>query len=172
MSEVRWRVAATSPRSFLTRALADSYRAELIRAARHGLELTPPPANHRQPRARQGRAATSSLNFLDVRCRNGVPARAAAPELATITSMPKKPVASTDELTQMLMRVETAAAGVLEQQMLHRLRQQTYVGGRRVDIQKLPRLPKKRLDQCAPGEGKPGRARSRRCGGGWKSRAR
>ena len=29
----------------------------------------------------------------------------------------------------MLMQVEAAAAGILEQQMLHRLRQQTYVGG-------------------------------------------
>ncbi len=33
------------------------------------------------------------------------------------------------------------SARFLEQQMLHRLRQQTYVGGRRVDIPKLPRLP-------------------------------
>ena len=40
------------------------------------------------------------------------------------------------------MQVEAAAAGFLEQQVLHRLRQQTYVGGKRVDIQKLPRLPK------------------------------
>ena len=56
--------------------------------------------------------------------------------------MPKKPVTSTDDLIRMLMQVEAAAAGILEQQMLHRLRQQTYVGGKRVDIQKLPRLPK------------------------------
>ena len=42
----------------------------------------------------------------------------------------------------MLMQVEAAAAEILEQQMLHRLRQQTYIGGKRVDIQKLPRLPK------------------------------
>ena len=35
--EVRWRVAARDrSRSFITRALADSYRAELIRAARRG----------------------------------------------------------------------------------------------------------------------------------------
>ena len=56
--------------------------------------------------------------------------------------MPKKPTTSTDELARVLMQVEAAAAGFLEQQVLHRLRQQTYVGGKRVDIQKLPRLPK------------------------------
>ncbi len=72
----------------------------------------------------------------------GSPARAAAPEFATIAGVPKKPVTSTDELIRMLIRVEAAAARILEQQMLHRLRQQTYVGGKRVDIQKLPRLPK------------------------------
>src|SRR6266702_8936977 len=40
--EVRWRVAGCDKfRSFITRALADSYRAELIRAARRGLEFDP-----------------------------------------------------------------------------------------------------------------------------------
>jgi integrase len=40
--EVRWRVAGCDKsRSFITRALADSYRAELIRAARQGLEFDP-----------------------------------------------------------------------------------------------------------------------------------
>jgi hypothetical protein len=40
--EVRWRVAGRDKsKSFLTRALADSYRAELIRAARQGLEFDP-----------------------------------------------------------------------------------------------------------------------------------
>jgi integrase len=40
--EVRWRAAGkTRSRSFSTRALADSYRAELIRAARTGLEFAP-----------------------------------------------------------------------------------------------------------------------------------
>lgn len=40
--EVRWRVAGQAKsRSFITRALADSYRAELVRAARHGLEFDP-----------------------------------------------------------------------------------------------------------------------------------
>ncbi|HUL24696.1 MAG TPA: hypothetical protein VLW44_02860 [Streptosporangiaceae bacterium] len=42
MCEVRWRVAASDKsRSFITRALADSYRAELIRAARRGLMFDP-----------------------------------------------------------------------------------------------------------------------------------
>jgi len=36
--EVRWRAAGRDrSRSFMTRALADSYRAELVRAARKGL---------------------------------------------------------------------------------------------------------------------------------------
>jgi hypothetical protein len=40
--EVRWRAARRIwSRSFLTRALADSYHAELIRAARTGLEFDP-----------------------------------------------------------------------------------------------------------------------------------
>jgi hypothetical protein len=40
--EVRWRAAGRArSRSFLTRALADSYRAELVRAARLGLEFDP-----------------------------------------------------------------------------------------------------------------------------------
>jgi hypothetical protein len=38
--EVRWKAAGRArSRSFLTRALADSYRAELVRAARKGLEF-------------------------------------------------------------------------------------------------------------------------------------
>jgi integrase len=40
--EVRWRVAGRDKsKSFLTRTLADSYRAELVRAARQGLEFDP-----------------------------------------------------------------------------------------------------------------------------------
>ncbi len=40
--EVRWRVAGRDKsKSFLTRALADGYRAELVRAARQGLEFDP-----------------------------------------------------------------------------------------------------------------------------------
>jgi integrase len=51
--EVRWRAAGRArSRSFLTRALADSYRAELVRAARTGLEFDPAtgePAAWNQP---------------------------------------------------------------------------------------------------------------------------
>jgi len=40
--EVRWHAAGRSrSRSFITRGLADSYRAELIRAARKGLDFSP-----------------------------------------------------------------------------------------------------------------------------------
>jgi hypothetical protein len=40
--EVRWRAAGRGrSRSFTTRRLADSYRAELVRAARTGLEFDP-----------------------------------------------------------------------------------------------------------------------------------
>ncbi len=42
VSEVRWRVASQDrSRSFMTRALADSYRAELVRAARRGMAFDP-----------------------------------------------------------------------------------------------------------------------------------
>ena len=41
--EVRWRAAGRSKsKSFITRGLADSYRAELVRAARMGLDFDPP----------------------------------------------------------------------------------------------------------------------------------
>ena len=40
--EVRWRVAGhDKSRSFMTRALADRYRAELVRAARRGAAFAP-----------------------------------------------------------------------------------------------------------------------------------
>jgi hypothetical protein len=40
--EVRWHAGGRArSRSFITRGLADSYRAELIRAARKGLDFTP-----------------------------------------------------------------------------------------------------------------------------------
>ena len=50
--EVRWRVAGRDrSRSFMTRALADSYRAELVRAARKGAVSTRRPASpQRGPR--------------------------------------------------------------------------------------------------------------------------
>jgi hypothetical protein len=61
----------------------------------------------------------------------------------TMDGMPKKPVTSTDELARMLSQVEATATEVLMQQMLDQFKQQTFVGGKRVAIQKLPRLPKK-----------------------------
>jgi hypothetical protein len=53
--EVRWRVAShDKSRSFITRALAGSYHAELVRAARRGQEFSRPLASllHRPPRSR------------------------------------------------------------------------------------------------------------------------
>ena len=50
---------------------------------------------------------------------------------------------SIDELARMLWQVEAKAAEVLTQQMLDRFERQTFVGGKRVPVQKLPRLPKK-----------------------------
>jgi hypothetical protein len=54
--EVRWRVAGhDKSRSFITRALADNYHAELVRAARRGLEFstaTGEPAALATPRSR------------------------------------------------------------------------------------------------------------------------
>src|SRR2546426_48094 len=58
-------------------------------------------------------------------------------------SMPKKPVPSTDELARMLWQAEANMSEVLGQQMLDRFARQTFVGGKRVDLQKLPRLPNK-----------------------------
>ena len=61
MFEVRWRVAGRDKsRSFITWALAGSYRAELIRAAHRGRRSSappapassPPPHAHRSPPAR------------------------------------------------------------------------------------------------------------------------
>jgi hypothetical protein len=57
--------------------------------------------------------------------------------------MPKKPVTSTDELARMLWQAEASMSDVLVQQMLDRFAQQTFVGGKRVARQELPRLPKK-----------------------------
>ena len=48
--EVRWRGAGRDKsKSFLTRALADSYRAELVRAARRAWSSTLPPASRGGP---------------------------------------------------------------------------------------------------------------------------
>jgi Plasmid pRiA4b ORF-3-like protein len=59
----------------------------------------------------------------------------------TMTGMPNKPVPSTDELTWMLWQAQAKAGDVLMQQILDYLGQQTFVGGKRVALQKLPRLP-------------------------------
>ncbi len=113
------------------------------RPAAAAVEAAPGPGGAVSPRWSAPSAPTASASaFFNVRCRNRRTARAAAPEFATITRMPKKPVTSTDELIRTLMQVEAAAARGLEQQSLPRLRQQIYVGGKRIDIQKLPRLPK------------------------------
>jgi len=60
----------------------------------------------------------------------------------TMAGMPNKPVPSTSELAQLLWQAEAKAGEVLTQRMLDQLAQETFVGGKRVAIQKLPRLPK------------------------------
>ena len=57
--------------------------------------------------------------------------------------MPKKPVTSIAELARMLLQAEANATEVLTRQILDRFGQQTFVGGKRVAVQKLPWLPKK-----------------------------
>src|SRR5260370_28972271 len=61
----------------------------------------------------------------------------------TRAGMPKKPVTSIDDMPRMLWQAEANMSEVLMQQRLDRLGQQTLVGGKRVYIQKLPRLPNK-----------------------------
>jgi Plasmid pRiA4b ORF-3-like protein len=57
----------------------------------------------------------------------------------TMAGMRKKPVTSADELARVLFQAEAQIADVLVRQMLE---QQTFVGGKRVAVQQLPRLPK------------------------------
>jgi hypothetical protein len=57
--------------------------------------------------------------------------------------VPEKPATSIDELARMLLRVEANAAEALERQMLSRLDEQTFVGGKRVVRQQLPDLPER-----------------------------
>jgi len=68
-SGVRWHAAGRArSRSFITQGLADSYRAELIRAARKGLDFSPrtgEPASRAAPEA----ATTSWLEYARVRGR-------------------------------------------------------------------------------------------------------
>ena len=55
----------------------------------------------------------------------------------------KKPGSPPDELAQLLSQLQAAAGHTAMQQILGRAAQQTFVGGKRVALQKLPRLPKK-----------------------------
>jgi hypothetical protein len=54
----------------------------------------------------------------------------------------KKQEPSASELTQLLWEAQAKAGDVLMQQLLDHLSQQTFVGGKRVALQKLPRLAK------------------------------
>jgi Plasmid pRiA4b ORF-3-like protein len=56
--------------------------------------------------------------------------------------MPETPKPSADDLVQMLFQLEAAVTDAQMRQILDRLGQQTFVGGKRVAIEKLPRLPK------------------------------
>jgi hypothetical protein len=56
--------------------------------------------------------------------------------------MPEKPTPSADDLVRMLFQFEATVSDAQVRQMLDRLSQQTYVGGKRLAIEKLPRLPK------------------------------
>jgi hypothetical protein len=47
-----------------------------------------------------------------------------------------------DELEQMLLRLMGSSVEALEQQLLSRRKEQTFVGGSRVARQELPELPK------------------------------
>ncbi|HUZ35511.1 MAG TPA: hypothetical protein VMV17_04205, partial [Streptosporangiaceae bacterium] len=55
--------------------------------------------------------------------------------------VPEKPAISIDKLARMLLGAEANAAEALEQQMLSRLDEQTFVGGRHVARQQLPGRP-------------------------------
>ena len=55
--------------------------------------------------------------------------------------MPEEPV-TFDGLEQLLLRLTGNSVEALENQLLSRLKEQTFVGGRRVARQELPELPK------------------------------
>lgn len=57
--------------------------------------------------------------------------------------MAKKPVTPMDELARILSQAGRNSPEALAQQLMRRFEQQTFVGGKRVALQKLPRLPKK-----------------------------
>ena len=63
--------------------------------------------------------------------------------------VPEKPAISIDKLGRMLRGAEANAAEALEQQMLSRLDEQTFVGGKHVPRQHLPDLPEHAETACA-----------------------
>lgn len=97
--EVRWHVGATAKsRSFLTRGLADSYRAELVRAARKGLAFDPAtgePAAWAAPRAPAITWYQHAISYADMKWPHlAAHSRASlADALATITPALTRPAA-------------------------------------------------------------------------------
>jgi len=77
-----------------------------------------------------------------VRRQSGVPLWVACPaRVWKAHSVPEEPV-TFDELEQLLLRLTGNSVEALEQQMLSRLKEHTFVGGKRVARQELPELPK------------------------------
>jgi hypothetical protein len=58
-----------------------------------------------------------------------------------IDQVPEEPM-TLDQLEQLLLQLTGNSGETLEQQMLRRLREHTFVGGKRVMRQELPELPK------------------------------
>jgi hypothetical protein len=69
--------------------------------------------------------------------------RAPVAAFGTMAGMSKNPVTSIDELARKLSQGEANATEVRMQQILDRFERQTFVGGKRVAVRKLPGLPKK-----------------------------
>jgi len=59
-----------------------------------------------------------------------------------MAGMPEEPTPSPDLFGLTLSQLEEAIGGAFMQQMLDRLSQQAFVGGKRVAVQELPSLPK------------------------------
>jgi len=98
--EVRWHAAGRArSRSFITRGLADSYRAELVRAARQGLEFSPAtgePVPWAIPPVPAITWYQHAVGFVDVKWPHLAPhSRASMAEaLATVTPGLTRPTAS------------------------------------------------------------------------------
>ena len=60
----------------------------------------------------------------------------------TMAGMPEEPTPTPEEFGLTLSQLEEAVGGAFMRQILDRLSQQTYVGGKRVAVQELPSLPK------------------------------